>query len=292
MKLSILIVNWNTRDLVISCINSILENAPDFDYEIIVVDNYSQDGSADALVNLFGHDKKIRVIQSLRNLGFAKGNNLAYDNSSGEYILLLNPDTEVRPEALQSLVEYLESHPTAGVVGPQLRNPDGTLQPSVRRFPGIWSSMIVFSGLHRFLRPHRYLMDDFSYEETADVDQVMGAALLTRRSIIKEFGGFLDEKFWLWYEEVDFCKRVKAAGYQIKYYPKAIIMHQGAQSFSQMDVFARKRAAARSLTYYFGKHGSLFDVAMIRVALPIVLFAAKLLGYLQKVFRFKLRPHV
>lgn len=292
MKLSILIVNWNTRDLVISCVNSVLANAPTFDYEIIVVDNFSQDGSADVLVSLFGHNKKIRVIQSLRNLGFAKGNNLAYEDSSGEYILLLNPDTEVRPEALQSLVEYLESHPTAGVVGPQLRNPDGTLQPSVRRFPGTWSSMIVFSGLHRFFRPHRYLMDDFSYEETADVDQVMGAALLTRRSIIREFGGFLDEKFWLWYEEVDFCKRVKAAGYQIKYYPKAVIMHQGAQSFSQMQVYKRKRVAARSLIYYFQKHGNLFDVAMIRVALPIVLFAAKLLDYLQKAFRFKLKIHV
>lgn len=291
MKLSILIVNWNTRDLVINCINSILANAPNFDYQIIVVDNYSGDGSVDALVNLFGHNKKIEVIQSLRNLGFARGNNLAYQNSAGEYILMLNPDTEVRAEALENLVEYLEAHPEVGILGPQLRNLDGTVQPSVRRFPGIWSGVLVFSGLHRFFRPRRYLMDEFSYEQTAEVDQVMGAALLTRRNIIEKLG-FLDENFWLWYEEVDFCKRVKDAGHQVKYYPKAVIMHQGGQSFSQMEVYSRKRAAARSLIYYFRKHGNVLEVLMIEIALPAVLIAAKLLDYLQRGFKFKLKPHV
>ncbi len=291
MKLSILIVNWNTRDLVIKCVNSILKYPPDFDYEIIIVDNYSRDGSTDALVNLFGPNKRIHVISSLKNLGFAKGNNLAYQNSTGEYILLLNPDTEVREGALQNLVEYMENHPGVAVVGPKLVNPDGSVQRSVRRFPGIFSSVIVFAGLHRFWRPDKYLMDDFSYEETADVDQVMGAALLTSRKIISEFG-FLDENFWLWYEEVDFCKRVKEAGYQVKYYPRAVIMHQGGQAFSQMEVFDRKRAVARSLIYYFQKNGNFLEVLLIRIILPLVLFAAKILDYLQKFFKFRIKPYV
>src|SRR3989344_1389811 len=208
MKLSILVVNWNTRDLVIKCVNSILKYAPDFAWEAVVVDNGSKDGSADALTNLFAHNKKIKVIQSLRNLGFAKGNNLALQHASGEFIFLLNPDAAVTEGALEKLVNYLESHPDVGIVGPTMINPDGSLQHSVPRFPGIWSSLMVFSGLHRFVRQKRYLMDDFDYGREADVDQVMGAALATRRSIIDQLG-FLDENFWLWYEEVDFCKRVK-----------------------------------------------------------------------------------
>ena len=107
MKLSILIVNWNTRDILIKCINSILKNAPGFDYEIIVVDNNSQDGSVGVLTNLLGHNKKIWILQSLKNLGFARANNYAFRNSIGEYILALNPDTEVYPQALEALVSYM-----------------------------------------------------------------------------------------------------------------------------------------------------------------------------------------
>lgn len=291
MKLSILIVNWNTRDLAVKCLNSALKNAPPFEFEVIVIDNHSPDGSAEALINLFGSNKKIQIIPALRNLGFAKANNLAFERASGEFILLLNPDTEAREGALEKLVRYLEQNPEVGVVGPKLLNPDGTTQPSVRRFPRIWPSVLVFSGLHRFFRPHRYLMEDFDYNQEAEVDQVMGAALLTRRSIISELG-FLDEKFWLWYEEVDFCKRVKDAGYQVKYYSKAVVTHQGAQSFSQMNMYERKRAVARSLVYYFQKHGSWFEAILIEIAVPVVLFTAKLLDYLQKVFKFRIKPHV
>lgn len=290
MKLSILIVNWNTRDLVIKCIHSILQNPPDFEYEIIVVDNGSQDGSVDALVTLFGGSRKIRVLQSLHNLGFAKANNWAYQESLGEYIFLLNPDTEVREGALSKMVEYLEEHPKVAVLGPKLVNPDGTTQASIRRFPGIWSSVLVFSGLHRFIRPHKYLMDDFSYEEIAEVDQVMGAAFLTRRSVIASLG-FLDEIFWLWYEEVDFCKRIKSAGYQIKFFPKAVVMHSSGQSFSQIGVFERKKAVAKSLIYYFQKNGNIFEVCLIGIIIPLILILAKILDYFQKFLGFKIKPH-
>lgn len=293
MKLSILIVNWNTRDLVVKCLNAALKNAPPFEFELIVIDNHSSDNSADTLVKIFGSQQKIKILQSAQNLGFAKANNLAFEHASGEFILLLNSDTEVQEGALEELVRYLERNPEVGVVGPKLLNPDGTTQASLRRFPRIWSSVMVFSGLHRFFRPRRYLMEDFDYhnEEAQEVDQVMGAALLTRRRIVSELG-FLDEKFWLWYEEVDFCKRVKDAGYQVKYYPKAVVMHEGAQSFSQMNVYERKRVVARSLCYYFQKHGSRFEVVLLEIAVPVVLFTAKLLDYLQKVFKFRIKPHV
>jgi len=289
VKLSILIVNWNTRDLLVSCINSILKFPPNFYYEIIVVDNASQDGSVGTVTNLFGHNKRVHVIQSLRNLGFARGCNLAYKSSTGEYVFLLNPDAEVRAGTLDSLVGYMDSHPDVAVVGPKILNPDGSLQPSVRRFPGIWSSLAVFSGLHRVMKLSGYLMKNFDYNAESEVDQVMGAALLTRRKIIEE-QGFLDEKYWLWYEEVDFCKRLKNAGYKIKYYPNAQIIHHKGAGFTQMPVYLRKKTVAHSLIYYFRKNGHWIDVLIIELALPTVLFGAKVMDFLQRLFGFKIKP--
>lgn len=303
MKLSILIVNWNTRDLAVRCIHSVLKTADSLDYEIIVVDNDSQDGSFEALQNLFGYNplergkskfvasRRIKILEASANLGFAKAVNYAYKHSSGEYILLLNPDAEVRDSSLQKLVNYLDTHADAGIVGPKLVNPDGTLQRSVRQFPKVWSSIVVFSGLHRFFRPRKYLMDDFDYGKEGDVDQVMGAALMTRRKIVEELG-FMDEKFWLWYEEVDFCKRVKEAGYKVRFYPGAIMMHQGARSFRQVPVYVRKKTVAKSLMYYFRKNGGILDIMIIRAGLPVVLFTAWFFGVLEKTFGLKIKPHV
>jgi N-acetylglucosaminyl-diphospho-decaprenol L-rhamnosyltransferase len=291
MKLSILIVSWNTKALTLKCVESIFAHAPDASYEVVIVDNASEDGSAAALRERFGQSPNLQIIESPDNLGFARGNNLAFAHSTGELVFLLNPDTEIREDALRKLMEYMEAHPQVGIVGPRLLNADGSLQPSVRRFPRLWSSLLVFSGLHRLFRPYRYLMDDFDYAKEREVEQVMGAALLTRRSIIENLG-FLDEKFWLWYEEVDFCKRVQSAGYQIRYYPGASVVHLGAQSFSQLQVYARKRTVAKSLKYYFRKNGSFWDVLMIELAMPVVLFAAWLVDLSQKMSSFRSHPHV
>ena len=281
MKLSILIVNWNTRDLVVACVNSILKNEPVFSYEVIIVDNRSDDGSADAFKMQFGSDNRIKVIAAEKNLGFAAGNNLAYRNSTGEFILLLNPDTEVREGALRKMVEFVERNPQIGILGPKIINPDGSVQPSVRGLPDVWSSLVVFSGLHRFLRPRHYLMDDFDYNQMSEVPQVMGAALLTRREVIEKAGGLFDEQFFLWYEEVDFCRRSAAVGFKVVYFPEAQVVHRQAQSFSQMSVFARKKAAADSLRYYFQKNGSAGEVILINLVLPVVLFFAKMFDLLE-----------
>lgn len=291
MKLSILIVNWNTRELLIRCINSVLADSPGFAYEIIVVDNASSDGSMKSLREAYGGNVAIKLMAASANLGFAKANNLAYQNSSGEFVLMLNPDTRVKKGALQALVSFLEQNPKAGIVGPKIVNPDGTVQASVRQFPTLGSALLVFSGLHRIFRPRQYLMDDFDYDKPSAVDQVMGAALLTRRRVIND-SGFLDENFWLWYEEVDLCKRAKNAGYEIRFFPDAVVVHHRGQSFSQMDVFDRKKTVAKSLIYYFQKNGRGSDVLLLRLVLPIVLGAAWVLRLLQKIFHFRSKPHV
>src|SRR3989344_3966426 len=237
MRLSILIVNWNTRDLMIHCVNSILRYAPPFPHEVIVVDNNSSDGSADTLINLYNHNKNIRVIESIRNLGFAKGNNLAYKNSAGEYIFLLNPDAEVTEGALEALVNFMDAYPDVGIVGPKLLNPDGSLQPSVRRFPTLRSAIAVFSGLHRFLKLDKYLMSKFDYTKQGEVDQVM-------------------------------------------YFPGAAVIHHKGAGFSQMPVYLRKKTVAQSLIYYFKKNGHFWDVWIISIALPAILFAARFFDFL------------
>ena len=277
MRLSILIVNWNTKELVRKCLNSVLENPPAGDFEAVVVDNNSSDGSKEILQKEFGSEKQVKLIFSDKNLGFAAGNNLAYKYSSGDYILLLNPDTEVGAGALGELVNYLDGKPDVGIAGPKLLNPDGSLQPSVRRFPDLWSSMLVFSGLHRIFRPKRYLMDGFDCAREQEVDQVMGAALMTRRKIVERVGLF-DEKFFLWYEEVDFCKRVKRVSYKVMYYPEVEITHHTAQSFSQLQLWDRKKTAARSLLYYFRKNGNAPEVVLLYLMMPPVLLIAWLLS--------------
>lgn len=252
MKLSILIVNWNTREFLIECVNSIFRFAPTSEFEIIVVDNNSADESASALDHAFGRDPRLKIIEAGENLGFARGSNLAYKSSSGEYILLLNPDTEGQAGSLAKLIHYFDTHPEVQIVGGKIVNPDGSIQPSVRKFPDLWSSFLVFTGLYRLISPRKYLMEDFDYETEQGADQVMGAVLLTRRATIERLG-FLDEKFWLWYEEVDFCYRVKKSGGAVMYYPEARFVHHGGQSFSQVSVLKRKMILARSLFHYFKK---------------------------------------
>lgn len=290
MKLSTIIVNWNTKDLLMKSLESILANRPPVSFEVIVVDNNSSDGSQEMLKQRYSGDERIKIIESSVNLGFAKANNIAARESSGEYIFLLNPDTEILGQAIASLVDYLDRHQEVGVVGPRIVNPDGSLQPSVRRFPTFLASLLVLSGLHRFFRPRTYFMDDFDYSRESEVDQVMGAALMTRRAITERLGLF-DEKFWLWYEEVDFCRRVKNAGHKIYYYPEGVVVHRGGESFSQLDVFSRKKAVGRSLVHYFHKHGNFFEGLAMRAAVGLILGVALGMAAAQKLFGVRSRPY-
>lgn len=286
MTLSILIVNWNTGELARRCIESILKTAPPSDFEIIVVDNASTDGSFDMLKAAFGAEARVKLLKAETNIGFARANNLAFGQSRGDLILCLNPDTEVMPDALAKLTDFILANAHAGVVGARLTNPDGTVQNSVRHFPSIWSSILILLGMHRIFNPKKYLMSDFDYSREAEVDQVMGAALITRRSLIEKIG-FFDEGFWLWYEEVDFCKRVRQAGYKVIYYPKSVIIHHIGKSFSQMPPYLRKKTMARSLALYFKKHGNLFEVLLIRVAAPFAILIALTGSLIQRLFGMK-----
>lgn len=255
MDLSIVIVSWNTKDLLRKCLQSIYQYKNNIQLEIFVVDNNSQDGSVDMVAKEF---PEVKLIANKENKGFAGANNQAIKLSTGKYVLLLNPDTEVLPETIGESINYMENHARCGIMGCQMLNPDMSLQPSVRRFPVLWPILLMFLKLPKLLSHiasiDRYLATDFDYTKEQDVDQVMGAFMMVRREFIDK-GSMLDEDFFIWFEEVDLCKRCWKAGFTVSYYPDARVIHYGGQSFSQQKVINKQFRFFNSALIYFKKHG-------------------------------------
>jgi GT2 family glycosyltransferase len=255
--LSIIIVSWNVRDLLERCILSLPSPGPELETEIIVVDNASTDGSVDMVLSQFPH---VRVVANEENKGFTVANNQGLALSQGRYLLLLNPDAEVVGDALATMVRHGDDHPEVGALGPQLCYPDGSLQSSRRRFPTMVTALVestVFQEWWPDIRVlRRYYMADTSDEATQPVDWLVGACLLVRREVYDQLGG-LDEGFFMYSEELDWCRRIKDAGWEVVYLPSATVVHHEGKSSEQV-VAARHIHFQSSKVRYFRKHhGSL-----------------------------------
>jgi len=256
--LSIVIISWNVRELLRRCLDSIQESlkgekGKGLLVETIVFDNGSADGSADMVREDFPW---VHLMESEVNLGFTKGNNLAIGQSEGRYILLLNPDTEVVGDALGTMVAYMESHPRVGALGPQLLNPDGTTQSSRRRFPTLATAFLESTVLQPWFQGSRilkryYLLDRLD-EEIQPVDWVVGAAILIRREALHQVGP-LDEEFFMYSEELEWCYRLKAQGWEVVYLPTAQVVHQEGRSSGQV-LPARHIHFQRSKVLFFKKY--------------------------------------
>lgn len=285
MKLSIIIVNWNTGSLLRKCLDALSDacrsGAEKIDYEVFVVDNASIDNSiseAQKSIQPFSL-KKLQV-----NEGFAKGNNMAIKETSGDIVLLLNPDTQASPGSLVKLTNFFSDQPKAGIVGGKLLNADGSLQPSVRSFPTLSVLVLMITKLARVLPNlsllRKYEMKDFSYQAAEKVDQVMGACFAIKREVIDKIG-LLDEKYWIWFEEVDFCKRAIISGFETWYTPEAEIIHHQATSFSKVTPLWRAWQFSRSALRYAKKHLGALRLGIVLLITPIGLlsaFPATLLG--------------
>lgn len=250
---SIIIVSWNVKELLQKCLKSIFDASEDFDFEVFVVDNASADGSVEMAREKF---PQVILIANKKNLGFAKANNLAIKQSIGDYVLLLNPDTELMDNSIKKIVEFLCDNPEIGILGPKLLNPDKTWQPSTRRFPNIWNQLAIILKLPRIFPRilDKYLMRDFNGRTAREVDQVMGAAFLIRREVINKIG-FLDERYFIWFEEVDYCKMAKKENFKIYYWPGAEIIHYGGESFAKLPTFNKQIKYIKSAIKYFIKNG-------------------------------------
>jgi len=246
MDLSIIILNYKQKGLVKQCIKGIVTTQPNLDYEIIVVDNNSDDNCLEMVKNIFKDNLKnneiqpelpiinkleippIETIQSKSNDGFAVGNNLGIKQVKGEYVMILNPDIAVVPGALEKMVNFMQENQQVGIIGPRLINPDGSVQYSCRRFPSLMTPLYRRTFLGKLLFAKKplidYLMKDFDHEEKIEVDWLFGACLLIRKSVMDKVGLF-DERFFMYFEDLDLCRRVWQAGFKIIYFAKVEMVH-------------------------------------------------------------------
>jgi len=230
---------------------SVWESKTKFSYEVIVVDNDSQDGTAEWLEEVKPGEfweRNFEVIKNVNN-GFAAGNNLGIKRASGRYILLLNPDTKVAPDTFETMVSFMESRPDVGISGCKLLKADGNLDAACRRrFPNPWNS---FARL--FLKSNRhYNYSDVPEDTEMEVDSVVGAFLLIRTSVVLKIG-LLDESFFMYGEDLDWCWRCKDAGFRVWYYPKTIVTHYKGES-SKKAPFKMLKAFHDAMWIFYRKH--------------------------------------
>lgn len=269
MKLSIIIVNYNTRDLLRDCLNSIIRSNPLKDqlssnYEVIVVDNASTDASVAMLKKEF---PQVKLFQNKQNLGFAKANNQGIKIAKGKYLLLLNSDTKIVAGALEKMIDFMGENPQVGVLGPKLLNKDGSLQPSAGYFPSLPVIFRQALFLHKIfpfnhLKQFKVTRPAF-YAKTHPVDWVAGACFLVKNDVFAKIG-YLDEKFFMYVEEVEFCYRCQKAGWQIYLLPQAKITHQGEGSGDRQKAIL---GIYQGLFLFYDKHKSGWQKVILKVIL-------------------------
>lgn len=246
MDLSVIIVNWNTRDLLLNCIRSVYETVQGIEFEIWVVDNGSTDKSQQAVKAAF---PQVHLIENTQNRGFAAANNQALKQMAGRYALLLNSDAALTERAAERLLAFMESTPTAGMACGQLLNPDGTLQNSIANFPTLLT-LISNETLLRILFPERFPSKRRSYTGPIPVESGIGACLMIRKTAM-EMVGIFDESFFFFFEETDWAYRMRQANWRIFFVPSARIIH--AQGKSAGNSVASRILFYRSRYIYLKK---------------------------------------
>lgn len=273
--LTITICSWNTVEDLRACLASLVAAQHEAHFEVVVVDNASSDGSPDMVEAEF---PQFRLLRQTKNLGFTGGHNLAIAERKGRNVALLNSDTVVHQGAIQRITEFMAAEPAAGIVGPKLLNPDGSLQFSCRRFPNPVAAAFRNTFLGRLFPNNRftrdYLMTDWTHDGPREVDWVSGAALFLRKEVVDKIG-VLDDSLFMYCEDVDICKRAWNAGFKVMYLPDAVITHAIGRS---TDKVANKMIVRfhRSMFRYYLKH----DVkeSFILAKPFLVIFAGLALG--------------
>lgn len=226
-KLSITIVNYNQKYFPRLCVEALKKSKTDFEFEIIFCDNNSHDESLDYLKKI-AKEGSIKLVEPGKNLGYGSGHNFAARHAKGKYILILNTDITVEPDTLQILVDYLDKHHDVGMVGPKLIYHNGEIQQSCRRNFKFFDLFIKRSFLKKIWpfkqRYKKYIMGDFNHNSTQEVDLITGAFMMIPRSVFDKVGGF-DERYFLFMEDFDLCRKVHKAGHKVVYYPEAKAVH-------------------------------------------------------------------
>lgn len=279
--LAVIVLNWNVRNLLRACLQSLQTHAPTAHRQlIVVVDNASSDDSVAMVHREF---PGVHMLANTTNRGYTGGNNdglamaarllAEVSSDANNYFLILNPDTEVTPGALDAMLAYADANPKVGVVGPQLRYPDGSLQSSKRHFPTLATTVFESTWLQN-RAPHSvrryYYAQEHVDGDICDVDWVVGAALLVRAELYTTVGGLDETNFFMYSEEVDWCKRIKDAGWRVVYFPQAVVIHHEAKSSDQVSL-RRMIHFNTSKVRYMTKHHGQLQGTLARAALLALL---------------------
>jgi GT2 family glycosyltransferase/lipopolysaccharide/colanic/teichoic acid biosynthesis glycosyltransferase len=254
--LSIVVVGYNSRDELGTCLGSIRDHVDGLSVETILVDNASSDGTAEFVRGAF---PEVRLIENTANLGYSRAVNQGIQASSGRYVLVLNPDVTVRDGALERLVSFMEEHPDAGMAGARLLNLDGTVQDSCRRFHTFWTLMLRRTPLGRvFPRSRvlsRYLMKDFDHQHSREVEWLVGACMMVRREALADVG-LMDERFFMYFEDVDWCYRTWKSGWKVWYVADAVMDHRHARESAKPGISRQLLVHIVSLFHFYEKWGN------------------------------------
>jgi GT2 family glycosyltransferase len=264
MDLSIIIVSWNVRDILRANLNAIYNNNGDLDLEVFVVDNNSSDGSADMVRQAF---PQARLISNNENLGFAKANNQAIREAKGNYVLLLNPDMRVKEDTLSNMVRWMQENPQASVAGCHLVEEKGETIRHVRRFPQLSDQLAIVLKLpHLFPRVLKdYIREDYDYSCASKIDSIRGGFFMIRQETIEKVG-LLDERYFVWFEEVDYCKRVYKNLGEVWYTPVAECVDYVGKSFEQVPKIKTQKYFRGSMLKYFKKWHPVWQYWLLWIA--------------------------
>jgi GT2 family glycosyltransferase len=285
MDLSIVLVNWNTKDLLLRCLQTIQEDTRSLSTEIIVVDNASSDGSVSAVRQQF---PSVRIVENETNQGFARANNIGIGLAHGNYVCLINSDVELIPECLPRMFHYMEDHRKIGILGPRVLNSDLTLQPSCKNAPTLWTTFCRAAGLDTLLPNSEFFASEQmvlrNLNRIRAVDIVSGCFWMVRAKALSQVGG-LDETYFMYSEDKDWCVRFWKAGWQVVYFPEAQAIHFGGSSSSSDPLRFSVEMCRANLQYWKKHHG-----AIVRMTFGLLLLVHHFLRLIGGVGFYLLRP--
>lgn len=283
-KLSIITVTWRSKDLIEAYIESIQSNLSGFDYELIIVENNSGDGLVELVRSKY---PAVKVLPQDNNAGYAKGMLAGYAVSTGEFVAFMNPDMTITSNIFEVLISKLNHDNKIGLIAPQLRYPDGSLQMTVKRDPKLADQLLILLKLHHLIRTKslkRYLAKDFDYSTEQSVEQLMGAFLMCKREALEKFNW--DADYPLWWEDVQICIDSRKAGFKNIYTPDVFVYHHEGKSFAQVMSLAKQKRFNFGMRQYFKKNSNILSYSIISILSPLSL----LLAWVSQTFKIKPRP--
>jgi GT2 family glycosyltransferase len=286
VDISVIILSWDDRQHLEECLESLSSGSKSHTMEVIVVDNASTDGSPEMVENKF---PRAKLIRNRENLGFSKGNNIGVKASQGRYVCLLNSDTIVLDNCLEALADHLDQNPKIGMIGPKILNADRTHQSSCREFPNWWNNFCSAAGLANIFRDSEFFSAEhmfyFKGDRTMDVDVLVGCFWMARREALDDYG-LLDEDFFMYGEDVDWCRRCWKSGWRVTFFHEAQAIHYRGGSSAKKDVVWVEVTQQRSLLRYWEKHHGLRG----RLGMSCLLFVHWTIRWGEASINYVIRP--